>query len=163
VTAPEFPAGTEFLVSWEMPPATVTAYDYEDLYGRDVWLRLTAQQWEALPWKAASGHVTTDYDNALDQYRQLAAWADSHEQPIRNVKLEQRRPPEWTPVDVPPAGPPNPAPNLAGDWLGPVRTWCCGTSAALPHAPDCSFRATPDNPIDYNGPVDGPTYGGRYA
>lgn len=118
---PEFPPGTEFLVRWEMPPATVTAYEYEDRYGRDVWLRLSAEQWNALPWKPSSGHVTTDYDSALDHYRRLSRWADSHEQPIRNVKLEQRRPPEWTEVTgIAPVYPPNPAPHLAADWLGPL-------------------------------------------
>lgn len=115
----EFAPGTEFLVEWEMPPPQVTAFDYEDRYGPGVWLRLTEQQWEALPWRASEGRVTTDYGEALDQYRQLKRWADSHEQPIRNVKLSARRPPEWSEVvGIAPEGPPNPAPHLAGDWLG---------------------------------------------
>lgn len=113
-----FPEGTEFLVEWEMPPPNVTAFEYEDRYGPGVWLRLTREQWDGLPWKASAGHVTTDHEQALDQYRKLAEWADSHEQPIRNVKLSARKPPEWTEVDVEPIAPPNPAPHLAGDWLG---------------------------------------------
>jgi len=160
--APEFPEGTQLRVSWDMPPATVTAYDYEDRYGPGVWLRLSAEQWEALPWHRTE-NVTENHEAALEQYRKLAEWAESHEQPIRNVKLEARPLPEWTEVTGIPAPLPNPAPHLAADWLGPVRTWCCGTSTSQPHAPGCSFRATPDNPIDYNGPVEGPTYGGRYA
>lgn len=116
---PKF-AGSQFRVSWEMPPATVTAFEYEDLHGPGVWLRLSAEQWEALPWRP-SENVTDDYEAALDQYRRLASWADSHEQPIRNVKLEHRAPPEWTEVVVAADGPLNPAPHLAADWLGPPQ------------------------------------------
>lgn len=114
-----FAPGTEFLVEWEMPPANVAAYEWEDRYGRGVWPKLPREQWDGLPWRAAAGVVTEDYEQALGQYRQLKRWADSHEQPIRNVRLSARKPPEWSEVvGIPPEGLPNPAPHLAGDWLG---------------------------------------------
>jgi hypothetical protein len=86
---------TEYRVSWEMPPPTVVAYDYEDVYGRDVWKRLTPRQWGSLPWRT-SENITDNHDDAHDQYATLKGWAETHEQPIRNVTIEER---------------PSPAPN----------------------------------------------------
>lgn len=84
----------EFRLGWEMPPPPVIAYDWEAVHGRDVWPTLTNEQWEALPWKA-SECVSDDYEWVRDQYLQLKAWADSHQQPIRNVTMQTR--PKFTP------------------------------------------------------------------
>lgn len=86
-----------FRVSWEMPPPTVVAFEYEDRYGPGIWRTLTDQQWDALPWHPVVNE--TDDDSCLDQYRQLKEWAETHEQPIRNVKLERQvSQPAWEEV-----------------------------------------------------------------
>ena len=77
-----------------MPPPAVVAYDYEEIYGPNVWRTLSQEQWDALPWSQVV-NITDDHDGAHDQYTVLAQWADTHEQPIRNVKIEQRQPNEW--------------------------------------------------------------------
>lgn len=90
----------QYRVSWEMPSAImVAAYDWEAIYGPDVWPKLTDEQWDALPW-APSENVTGDHDAAHDQFTQLTTWADSHQQPIRNVKIEQRPFDGWSEVAV---------------------------------------------------------------
>lgn len=80
----------EYRVSWESPPPPVVVYDWEQVHGRDVWPTLSDEQWEALPWKP-SERVAEDYEDVHAQYVQLQTWEQTHQQPIRNVKIQQRQ------------------------------------------------------------------------
>lgn len=88
------PSVIQYRVSWEMPPPTFVALDCEDIFGPGVWPKLSPADWDALPWQLAV-NVTDDLEGAVDQYRGLVEWADTHAQPIRNVRIERRTPPEW--------------------------------------------------------------------
>lgn len=85
---------SEYRVSWEMPPPISSVADYEGRFGKGVWPTLSIKEWEALPWRPCE-NITDDHDGAHDQFTQLRAWADTHEQPIRNVRIEQRDPNAW--------------------------------------------------------------------
>lgn len=59
--------------------------------------------WDTLPWLPPVTRITGDAD-IHGQHAQLKRWADSHEQPIRNVRLERRQmvvveDEGWDPVD----------------------------------------------------------------
>ena len=54
-------------------------------YGKGVWRTLTDAQWEALEWTRPITSDSSTPNVLRDQYRTLVAWAESHEQPIRNV------------------------------------------------------------------------------
>ena len=75
------------------------ADEMEQRHGKGVWPRLAEHAWDALSWRKPTVKITTD---PWDQYRTLKRWADTHEQPIRNVILEQRPAPlpdeGWTPA-----------------------------------------------------------------
>jgi hypothetical protein len=89
---------TEYRLSWEMPDM-FTAADLEARFGRDLRGHLSDEEWDALPWKAPTVRITTD---PWDQYNGLKQWAETREQPIRNVRLERRVVPDpgegWEPV-----------------------------------------------------------------
>lgn len=86
---------TEYRLTWEMPDARAVV-EYEAQHGGDVWTRLPWTDDWFDSWHAVS-RVTTD---PWDQHKTLKAWAESREQPIRNVELERRdiRPDDWQPV-----------------------------------------------------------------
>lgn len=89
---------TEYRLSWESLPSHFCA-DVEAKSGRGIWGALTPSEWDALPWREPTVKVTTD---PWQQYNTLKEWSESHDQPIRNVRLEQREVPEpdlgWTEV-----------------------------------------------------------------
>jgi hypothetical protein len=66
--------------------------------GRGVWPRLTDKRWDALPWLPPTERVSDDESDIRDQHATLCAWAETHEQPIRNVVLECRTASQWSPV-----------------------------------------------------------------
>lgn len=93
----------QYRLQWRTIPSIVAA-EMEDRYGRNVWKSLTDAMWEALPWAEKPTSVVFT-DGRFDQYTTLRRWADSHDQPIRDVVLEQREVPEsdtgWTPTEEP--------------------------------------------------------------
>lgn len=62
------------------------AAEMEARCGRGVWLALNDKEWDGLRWHTVE-KVTTD---PWDQYNRLCQWAESHEQPIRDVTLHRR-------------------------------------------------------------------------
>lgn len=77
---------TQYRLSWESP-STIDCATVETHYGRSIWPRF---DWDNLTSWHSTSKIT---DNPWQQYNQLKAWAESREQPIRNVKLEQRQVP----------------------------------------------------------------------
>lgn len=73
----------------------------EHQYGKKVWPMLTDEQWAALPWTPPVERISGDGD-IRGQHTTLRKWAETHEQPIRNVRLERREVPDdesgWQPV-----------------------------------------------------------------
>lgn len=81
---------TEYRLSWEMP--TPHECDgYEQLNGKTVWQRFS---WEQLHLTWHRHEITFTDDARMGQYHNLRDWAMTKEQPIRNVKLEQRTIPD---------------------------------------------------------------------
>lgn len=70
----------------------------EVICGRDIWQRLTQSEWDALPWQDKPTSVIFTGDDRMDQYQTLRRWAETHEQPVRDVRLDERQPAEWTEV-----------------------------------------------------------------
>lgn len=65
------------------------ASDMEAKYGKGVWLACPDDMWDGLPWSTPTVVMFVD-DDRMDQYNTLKRWAETHEQPIRDVKLEER-------------------------------------------------------------------------
>lgn len=82
----------EYRLSWEMPKNHWWVAAQEDRFGRAVWVaEWEANQWDSPEWQSVEWSPVTRIDtNPWDQYNGLSKWADTHEQPIRNVKLERR-------------------------------------------------------------------------
>lgn len=83
----------EYRLSWEMPADNWKVAEIEQRQGRDIWPTYdwdTLGEWEQIEvvWK------DTEENDRLDQHAQLKRWAETREQPIRNVKLE------WRPIDL---------------------------------------------------------------
>lgn len=64
--------------------------------GRGVWGLLTYEEWDALSWHQVSRE--SDLPNLKDQAATLRRWAETHEQPIRNVSLLSAAAPTWQPA-----------------------------------------------------------------
>ena len=83
----------EYRLSWEMPLDHWKLAEIERRQGRGIW---PEYDWDTLgEWRRQE--VTWRDGNEgdhLDQHATLVKWAETREQPIRNVKLE------WRPVDV---------------------------------------------------------------
>lgn len=73
------------------------AAELEARLGKGVWPLLSDEQWEALSWHPVSREAEF-IGEIEDQATNLAAWAASHEQPIRNVRLLRSANPGWGPV-----------------------------------------------------------------
>jgi hypothetical protein len=74
------------------------ADEYERLRGKGVWPTLTEDVWGRLSWHPVARESDTR-DGVQDQFATLARWADSHEQPIRNVRLSRSVATSWVPFD----------------------------------------------------------------
>ena len=81
---------------------TIDPHQAEQLeyqYGPKIWPTLTDQQWAMLRWHPVS--KTADTPGAItEQYRNLVMWERTHEQPIRNVRLERSVTNAWESVDA---------------------------------------------------------------
>lgn len=91
---------TEYRLSWESVDSFFCA-TAEQRFGRDVWQRTSWD--EFIPehqWHTTSVVFT---EGRWDQYNLVRKWADTHEQPIRNVRLEKRQSPNpdegWEPYE----------------------------------------------------------------
>ena len=80
----------EYRLSWEMPADHWLVAGIEQQHGKNVWPRW---DWDTLgEWRRTE--VVFRGDERLDQYNQLRRWAETREQPIRNVRLERRKAPD---------------------------------------------------------------------
>lgn len=88
----------EYRLSWESIDSFHAAA-MDARHGRGWAKQLSPEQWAALPWSEPTVKIDT---NLWDQYNTLRSWAETHEEAIRNVKLERRVPPlpdeGWEPV-----------------------------------------------------------------
>lgn len=85
----DYGALTEYRLTWESPHSHECAM-YEDLNGRDVWRRF---DWSDLHLTWSETSVTFTGSERFGQYNTLRHWAETKEQPIRNVRLEKRQVP----------------------------------------------------------------------
>lgn len=86
------PAAELYRLSWEMPPAVVIDR-VEAQRGPEIW---PSYEFDTLTWH----RVETITDNPHGQHETLTRWAENHEQPIRNVKLEKlATKPVWVVVE----------------------------------------------------------------
>lgn len=90
----------EYRLSWQSIDSH-QADRMERYHGRKVWAKLSDEEWEGLEWQTPT--VRIDGERPSDQFNTLKGWAETREQPIRNVKLEQREAPEpdsgWEPAE----------------------------------------------------------------
>ena len=89
--------GEVFRLSWEsINPHVAAAYEAE--YGQGIWQRL---DWALLNEQWHTTEVEFTGDERIGQYRTLKRWAETGEQPIRNVVLERGTASvvEWTAVN----------------------------------------------------------------
>lgn len=88
----------EYRLSWDMPDITRVA-EVEERYGKDVWSVLEWDDLDLGRWHEVV--VLFTGETRMDQYNRLKIWAETKEQPIRNVRLQSRdlsvRPP-WQEV-----------------------------------------------------------------
>lgn len=88
----------EYRLTWEMPDSRQVEI-IEHRYGKNIWGKLAPDGWDKLAWRQTN-RVDDRFTDIADQAAQLQLWANTHEQPIRNVILE-RRPKNvsgWEPV-----------------------------------------------------------------
>lgn len=88
--------GHVYRLEWESADPDLVD-EMERREGRDVWPRLTEHEWESLPWHPVSREADTPL-HITEQCRNLSTWAESHEQPIRNVRLLRSGAPTWEEV-----------------------------------------------------------------
>lgn len=87
----------QYRVSWEMPPAITGVANFEGEPGFCGWADFDWSRLDGL-WMEHE-NVTSDSDEALDQYRQLKIWADNKTQPIKNPKIQTRPESGWTDLE----------------------------------------------------------------
>lgn len=76
----------EYRLSWESPKDFHLIAAIEDRYGKNVWPNY---DWETLgEWLRTE--VVFIGNDRFDQYHTLKRWAETREQPIRDVLLEKR-------------------------------------------------------------------------
>lgn len=63
--------------------------------GRDIWKRLSDVEWAALPWRPPIISKDRGLAALTEQFKTLKLWAETHEQPIRNVQFQKRQDSEW--------------------------------------------------------------------
>lgn len=76
------------------------AAEAEARYGHDVWAHLLAAQWESLAWSPVISEKDSERSARL-QYDGLRDWAETHEQPIRNVQLARSTVGAWETLNEP--------------------------------------------------------------
>lgn len=77
--------GYRYRLEWESID-THQADAMEQAHGTGVWQRLDSAQWDSLSWHRS--HRETDSPLDIEaQYERLTSWAETHEQPVRNVRL----------------------------------------------------------------------------
>lgn len=82
----------EYRLSWEMPTDNWKVAEIEQQHGKAIWPRY---DWDTLEWRQTEVIWREgEREDGLDQYETLKNWAETREQPIRNVKLE------WRPIDL---------------------------------------------------------------
>ena len=64
----------------------------EEKFGPGVWTTLSEAEWQSLPWGKRTFVVFAEdtTGDREDQYRTLQKWAETHYQPIRDVRMEWR-------------------------------------------------------------------------
>ena len=62
--------------------------------GRQVWQMMSNEQWDTLEWYPVTSENKGEHV-LRDQYHRLLLHSQSHEQPIRNVKMFQREASNW--------------------------------------------------------------------
>lgn len=79
----------EYRLSWDMPLDLLKVDALERQHGKDIWL---TYDWDQLGTWVTSEVRWKDgeREDGFDQYNKLKEWSETKEQPIRNVKLEQR-------------------------------------------------------------------------
>lgn len=77
---------TEYRLSWESPDPWACSAT-EDAYGKDCWPRVV---WDELPGWHRTEVKFLEGSDRMGQYETLKRWAETREQPIRNVVLERR-------------------------------------------------------------------------
>jgi len=80
---------TQYRLSWESPTDSWLIASIENRFGKAVWRRY---DWDKLGEWHRTEVVFTGAER-MDQYNTLRRWADTREQPIRNVLLECREAP----------------------------------------------------------------------
>lgn len=63
----------------------IQAAAMQEQYGRGIWAKLTDAEWDALQWLPPITSDGKSPNTLRQQYKSLLQWAESHEQPIRNV------------------------------------------------------------------------------
>jgi len=90
--------GWRYRLEWEsVDPHEAAALEKE--YGSGIWQRLAAGQWDALSWHPVSREHGVP-GSIHQQFLNLKAWAESHEQPVRNVRLLRSAAQSWAVVDT---------------------------------------------------------------
>ncbi len=77
--------GSRYRLEWESVDPWFAA-EQEAVFGGHVWSSTPREAWAVLPWHPVS-RESESRASIEAQYRQLKAWAESREQPIRNVRL----------------------------------------------------------------------------
>ncbi len=77
--------GSRYRLEWESVDPWF-ASEQEALFGKYVWASTPSEAWTTFPWHPVS-RESESRSSIEAQYRRLKAWAESHQQPIRNVRL----------------------------------------------------------------------------
>lgn len=72
------------------------AYEMVRRHGKAIWPQLNQEDWDALQWLPPISKESEMPAELQAQYETLSAWAASHEQPIRNVRIERQTAGAWS-------------------------------------------------------------------
>ncbi len=84
----------EWRLSWEMADPHWCANTVAE-HGKGVYKTIPDDAWDNLPWCPPIVKVVQTWPEIKNQYETLRRWAETHEQPVRNVKLESRTAGDW--------------------------------------------------------------------
>lgn len=91
----DLPDGFRYRLEFE---TVMPLYAAEFEHRRGYWQQLSQAEWANLPWVPVSKEVMTKAAIA-NQFNNLLAHAESHEQPIRNVRMLRTAQGEWEEVN----------------------------------------------------------------